>query len=309
MKRFACLLAFLLLVVTMASAQKCSNQTVLGTYAFQISGSVLAGAPPSPASPLTTNAVHRDNVMIGIVTYRPDGIISGFYWQANGSQATLSKLPWQAVYTVNEDCTGYYEYSTPLADKPVRENFFVLNGGYEIHMMLASDAAEVGAKMPFALMNYSGVAYRITRQMAPHCSRYMALGTKYNIQCNGSMLQDVSNMGGLMVLSTSSLINIKVGWDANVTGDHMVKVGPTLKDFNVTGAMNVNEDCTGDADFIYSDPSFTGTVKVRTVFYDYGARGLGLPMFTILENGTSIPFQGWSCQWMNQSPGLKAIAY
>lgn len=297
MKRFVCLLGLLLVASVFAAAQKCTQATVLGTYAFQTSGSVLAGAPPTANTPLTTSAIHRDLAMVGMVTFKADWTATGFYWQANGAQTNLTRLPWAAGYTINPDCTGYYEYATPLATKNVRENFVVLDNGYEIRMMLSSDANVIGAQMPFALMNYGGVAYRMSKVSAPYCSRSMFRNTRYVATCAGSMVQDVASMGGSMVLSTNSMIDIKVTGDINVNADHLTKVGPSLKQFNVTGAAITNTDCTMEAALVYNDPAFTGTVHVRGVVFDSGTRAFALPLLTTLGDGSTMPFQGWTCSW------------
>ena len=112
MKRFsiACLLVLLGIAVPSAQAsEKCSLETMAGTYAFYEKGSSLfvnlSGKPPPP--PFWAAGI-VPFLTVGEVTFNPQGVGEGFYWIIAGSLSGGSEPTYVPVtiFEMNPDCTG-----------------------------------------------------------------------------------------------------------------------------------------------------------------------------------------------------------
>jgi hypothetical protein len=70
-------------------------------------------------------------IIVGRLSFTPDGIGEGFYWLIFGSlNAGVDPIPWHGTITeLNEDCTRVIEYPDPPAT--IKERLLVFNNGRE----------------------------------------------------------------------------------------------------------------------------------------------------------------------------------
>jgi hypothetical protein len=119
----------------------CSNATLLGAYAFQITGQILA--PPPAAGPVAGVALTLFDGN-GNLT-QVDNVVH------NGVAPTEDWRPATGTYTVNSDCTGTFTL-TPQpsvasdASPPLTVHFVVSRDGSQIRVGVTSSPASAAFK-------------------------------------------------------------------------------------------------------------------------------------------------------------------
>jgi len=108
----------------------CSNETLEGTYALNISGT-----RPVPAMPGTIEQ------LIGVGTRTFDG--DGNFSQVTNEKGSISGIPFpnrtlQGTYSVNPDCSGTLTLNIPGLSFSVVYDIVVVNHGREFESIVAS---------------------------------------------------------------------------------------------------------------------------------------------------------------------------
>ena len=113
---------------------RCNTNTITGTYVFNFTGSSTIVFGPAPDG-LHWNALYGPIAGVGVATFSPDGSADGSLWLIAGAlNFGLDPIPWQATFSVNDDCTGVIEYY--FLTEVLREGFVVLDNGREIRSVV-----------------------------------------------------------------------------------------------------------------------------------------------------------------------------
>jgi hypothetical protein len=147
-------------------AQKCSMQTITGTYAFYGKGSSLLLDPTQQPYPLHFGGAIAPFANVGLITFNRNGVGDGYYWMFVGTlNGGYDPVPVHVTVTeMKEDCTGKYQYNVALpgiGTATIEECFFVMDNGREFR------------SIPFTIQNgmdslvWLGTGHRISRSSKP----------------------------------------------------------------------------------------------------------------------------------------------
>lgn len=255
----------------------CSLQTITGTYAVQTTGwSAYGSIFTSPLGP-TYQLVGGHAVLVGEATVAPDGTVAGAYWGVYVA-FPIPVTPFTSRMTVNPDCTGEgIDDATGGVDKLV-----VLDNGKEIRAI-----TWVGFGTSVTTW------HRITRagDVAPRCGQHTLRGT-YTELCHGFSIGE----GGSVATSTALMVwSAKDGRLAGTYKDKQFGFPDTFTESGLSGTYTVNGDCTVDVDL--SLDVFPGlTIKGRSVLFDQGKRGYGVPMGIYAGDTLVAPMGPLTCE-------------
>ncbi len=117
------------------NARKCSNRTLKGAYGIKFEGQKLIGGPFVSVSRITFDGEGR-------FTTNEIGRFNG----------NLIQRTFTGPYTVNEDCTGFLDFSSTITNPPheAHGDFVIVNGGQEFFVVDNEDgwaANGVGKKL------------------------------------------------------------------------------------------------------------------------------------------------------------------
>lgn len=103
-----------------AKAKKCSTRTLKGTYGIKFEGQSLAGGPFVSVSRITFDG---NGTFVTTETGRFNG--------------ELVERTFTGPYTVNEDCTGFLDFSSTITNPPheAHGNFVIVDGGNEFYVV------------------------------------------------------------------------------------------------------------------------------------------------------------------------------
>jgi hypothetical protein len=260
----------------------CSIQTITGTYAVQTTGWSASGrvidSPLGPAYEVRGG----EAVLVGQVTIAPDGTAAGNYWGVYVA-FPIPVTPFTAQYRVKTDCTGETTDESGYVDK-----FVVLGNGKEIRAM---GWLGFGTNLSHS--------YRITRadDPAPRCGQHTLRGT-YMESCEGFAFTGELDPDGMPLLATANSLMVWTARDGGLTGTYRGKYfgfPDTLIESPLSGTYTVREDCTVDLDLALGVmPGFT--IKARSVFFDQGKQGRGLPLGIYSGDTMVAPMGPLTCQ-------------
>jgi hypothetical protein len=126
----ALLMGCCVLFATSAVAASCGDRTLQGNYGFHAEGTL----SPAPNITLTFRAV-------GMTHFDGDGHATWVeHTVIGGVSVAPGFTPASGTYTVNSDCTGTAVINTPDSPVPLHLSFIVVNGGKDVHSVLATDA-------------------------------------------------------------------------------------------------------------------------------------------------------------------------
>lgn len=260
----------------------CSIQTITGTYAVQTTGwSAYGSIFTSPLGP-TYQLVGGEAVLVGQVTIARDGTAVGTYWGVYVA-FPVPVTSFTARYSVNPDCTGESIDEWGTADK-----FVVLDNGKELRAMTWLGFGTSVTRQ-----------YRITRadDPAPRCGQHTLRGT-YMDACEGIALTGELDPDGLPLIATANSLMVWTAKDGRLTGTYHGKqfgFPDTFTESGVSGTYVVHGDCTVDVDL--SLELLPGlTFKARSVLFDQGKRGLGLPLGIYAGDTMVAPMGPLTCE-------------
>jgi hypothetical protein len=247
----------------------CSIQTILGTYAFNFTGSstILTGVAPDKQDPLHWTALHAPIAGVGIFTVkslfpRTGGTADGSYWLLAGrldlGHDPLQPTPLHATITVNPDCSGTMDYT--FGPYPVSEQFLILDKGNEIRSVAVKTAVETSTWLTTA------------RRLGGACSQATIAGSSYIFACRPLTTLDPTTTFASAILIRGGTVAPNGSWSGTFT----IKIGPVVvPDAPFTGTLKVNSDCTAEGSMVVPG---VGTSLARGVFFNDGKEGYWLPM-------------------------------
>jgi len=109
-------------LATHASAQgRCSNASLLGSYAFQVDGANVNG----PFAAVGKNTYDGKGHLTGVITISTNGTL-------------VPAAPYTGTYTLNPDCTGTKSATIPMIGMTVTFYFVVDHNLREIRMIVTN---------------------------------------------------------------------------------------------------------------------------------------------------------------------------
>ncbi|MGB9073487.1 MAG: hypothetical protein WCC22_12675 [Terriglobales bacterium] len=267
--KLAALFLCLCVAVPAVCAQgKCSLRTMAGTYAFYSKGSSSIVDLSVQPIPMHWAATIAPFIIVGKLTFTPDGVGEGFYWLIFGSlNAGLEPIPWQGrIIEMNEDCTGVLEYPDP--PETIRERFIVFDNGREFRSVTMQTP-----NTPTAV--WISTLHRISKSVKPvnSCRPQTAHGV-YVLRC-----ESIDPTPGSPAFADAALFRLDVSLSGDFTGTLYQKIGPIYLEAPATGTVAVNSDCTFSSTL--NTPAFPGTNRERGVFFNEGKEFYMLPIDTV----------------------------
>lgn len=282
------LLACLGMFLPVAQAnEKCSLQTMVGTYVFNEQGSSLITDPASQPFPVHWSAAIAPFVTVGQVTFAADGRGDGFYWIHVGTlSGGLDPTPMQVnIIEMNADCTGKFRYSVTLPGAPsatmIEERFVLFDSGRE-YRSVPSFIGPSG----IPTLAWIGTGRRVSKpdDLLKSCKAENIHGT-YVITAENivqSPLLPDGKVGGFTDIIVF-LLNLSMTGD--YTGSIFEKLGPISFEGTIFGTITINSDCSFSWDLNVKDIT-TAPIRVRGVFFNDGKEFYSLA----LEEGIDASF-------------------
>ena len=264
----------LCLVFSLSSANgqgNCTINTIVGTYAFQFTGSsaIVNGAAPDG---FHWNALYAPIAGVGIFTVqgsfpKPGGTADGSYWLVAGAMdlghSPLDPTPFHATIAVNRDCTGVMNYS--FGPYAMSEQMVILDNGNEIRSIAAQTAV--------ATSNW----ITTSRRIGGACTPNKVVGS-YLFSCKSLFPVDPSH-----IFAGASLIVLNIGGTGTSTGTFMGKFGTEIvPPVPVSSVFKLNADCTAEGTLDFG----IGQNVAKGVFFNEGKEGYWLPL---VNNPGAIP--------------------
>jgi hypothetical protein len=267
--KFAALILCLCIAVPAAQAQgKCSLQTMAGTYTFYSQGSSSIVDLSVQPFPIHWAAAIAPFIIVGQLSFTPDGVGEGFYWLIFGSvNAGLEPIPWHGTITeMNEDCTGVLEYPDPPST--IRERFIAFDNGREFHSVTMQTP-----NTPTAVWITN--AHRISKSSKPvnSCGPQTAHGI-YMLRCES--IDPIPQVG---TFADAALFRLDVSLSGDFTGMLYQKVGPIYLEVPAKGTVAVNSNCSFSSTL--NTPALPGTNRERGVLFNEGKEFYMLPIDTV----------------------------
>jgi hypothetical protein len=263
----AALLVFLGTGVPAAQAdEKCSLQSMTGTYVFNERGSSLIANPLVQPFPVHMSGALAPFVTVGQVTFNSDGVGNGFYWIRVGSlsgglEATAVQV---TIIEMKEDCTGKFRYSINLPGSPsatiVEERFVVFDNGRE-YRSVPSFIGETGVPT----LAWIGTGRRVTKPGDPvkSCGPQTVHGT-YLITA-----ENIVEVDPTTAFADTIVFRLNISMTGDYAGMLFEKLGPVSVELPVFGTFTVNPDCS----FSWSlnvQGITTEPIKIRGVLFAEG---------------------------------------
>jgi hypothetical protein len=250
--------------------EKCSLQTMAGTYAFYEKGASLSNFDPYNADfPYFVGKI-APFLTVGEVTFTPHGVGDGFYWISIGAlNGGLDPTPVHVTITeMNEDCTGKFTYSVNLPSfnlsASIVERFTLFDDGREYRSVPTS--IENGG---FPTLAWFGVGHRIRKSDEPahSCGPHKAHGT-YLLTAENIVLT-----GAHESVADTLFIREDVSQTGEYTGTLYEKHGPdSIDSLPVFGTYTVNTDCSFSStlNFYILGTHDLVTIVIKGVFFNEG---------------------------------------
>ncbi|MBZ5621386.1 MAG: hypothetical protein LAQ69_22065 [Acidobacteriia bacterium] len=269
---FSALLLCLVLSLSAAYGQgNCSIQTIVGTYAFNFTGSsaIIAG---TASDQFHWNASYAPIAGAGVFTVkpsfpRPGATADGSYWIVAGAMNLghdpLEPTPLHATISINPDCTGVMDYT--FGPYAMSEQLLVLDNGNEMRSLSVQTAVPTSTWIT------------TSRRINGACTQSQMVGT-YLFSCKSIFVLDPAN-----TFAGASLIRLNLSSDGSSTGIFMAKFGPaTVPVVPVSGAFKLNADCTAEGTLDFG----VGQSMAKGVIFNGGKEGYWLPL---VNNPGAVP--------------------
>lgn len=283
------LLVCLAIVVPAAQAnEKCSLQTMIGTYVFNERGSSLITDPASQPFPVHWSAAIAPFVTVGEVTFTADGTGEGFYWIHVGTlSGGLNPTPVQVtIIEMNPDCTGKFRYSVTLPGAPsatmIEERFVLFDNGREYRSVPTFiDPSGIPT------LAWIGIGKRVSKPSDPvkSCKPENIHGTYVITAENIVQAPLLPPDGKVAGFADTIVFQLNVSMTGDYTGRIFEKLGPVSFEGTVFGNITVNPDCSFSWDLNVKDITTT-PIHIRGVFFNDGKELYSLA----LEEGIDASF-------------------
>jgi len=205
---------------------RCTQDTIVGTYALATQGSMLmtpAGASQPVAVPFVT---------LAIASIDSAGAVSGQAYGALGE--TITKIPGGGSIQVNEDCTAVAKTSVGSVATDV-----ILDEGREIRSVMI--------QVPTAKPIVQGVGKRISRIPATvepvQCSSSSVHGV-YAVTYQGTYMMPQADGSQSVAMPALTVALISVDYDGQLTGRGTMTLAGNPLDYQADGHLDVNTDCS-----------------------------------------------------------------
>jgi hypothetical protein len=282
---FVGLLVFLGIAVPAAQAtEKCTLQTMTGTYVFNDRGSStildLSAAPPFPVH---FAAAVAPFVAVGEITFNHQGVGNGFYWIQIGSlSGGLNPIPVQVtIIEMNEDCTGKFKYSIILPGSAsgtlIEERFVAFDEGRE-YRSVPTFIDQTGVPT----LAWIGTGQRVRKPDEP-------LQSCRPQNVHGTYLITAENIVALTqtaAFTDTILFRMNISMTGIYTGTLYEKLGPVFPiELPIFGTFTVNSDCSFSWNLNVQGITTT-PIHIRGVLFNEGKDLYGLA----IEDGIESSF-------------------
>lgn len=265
--RFIALLLCLCVAVPAVYAQaNCSLQTMVGTYAMHELGASHYLDTTTQANLHFVGAT-APFANVGLVTFKPNGVGTGYYWIFAGAlNGGFDRIPVEVTITeLNRDCTGKFAYVAPLPGglgASIEERFVLFDNGREFRSIPATIQNGIGT------LAWVGSGYRISKSSsAPtFCGQHTALGT-YVLDIQ-NMIVDEAGPPPMAIADT-----VLIRQSVSMTGDYKGRMFEKYADHapvtaKVEGKITVNPDCSFSSTLLI--PEYYVSILGNGVFFDQG---------------------------------------
>lgn len=285
--RFIAFLVCLCIAVPAANAQaNCTLQTVVGTYAMhELGASHFLDPTLQPNLHFVGATAPFANV--GLVTFKPNGIGTGYYWIFAGAlNGGFDPIPVEVTITeLKQDCTGKFTYVANLPGGPgatIEERFVLFDSGREFRSIPATIQNGIGT------LAWIGSGHRISKSSSPpnFCGQQTAIGT---------YVLDIQNI--IVDQPTVAIADtVLIRQDVSMTGDYSGKMFEKYADHppvtaQVQGKVSVNPDC-----------SFTSTLLIPEYYVSLLGKGVffnqGKEFYMLIPGDPALPIEQ---QWLKYS--------
>ena len=286
--KFIVLLFCLCIAVPIASArEKCSLQTMVGTYAMHETGASHSLDTTIQPYPLHFGGATAPFANVGLVTIKANGTGKGYYWITIGElNGGFKRIPVEIKITeMNDDCTGKFTYVANLPgglSATVEERFVLFDDGREFR----SIPTTIQNGIP--TLAWVGTGYRISKSSQPpkFCGQQTATGT---------YVLDIQNIIGYQ--PTSAIADtVLIRQEVSMTGEYTGKMFEKFADLPpvetwVQGKFTVNPDC-----------SFTSKLEIPQYFVNLVGKGVffnqGKEFYMLIPGDPALPLDQ---QWLKYS--------
>ncbi len=265
LKLIALLLGLCVAVPAVQAQGNCSLQTMAGTYAFYSKGTSSIVDLSVQPFPIHWAASIAPFIIVGRLTFTPDGVGEGYYWLIFGSlNAGVEPIPWQGTITeLNEDCTGVIEYPDPPAT--IKERLVVFDNGREFRSVTMQTP-----NTPTAVWITSGHRISKSNEAVNSCGPQTAHGT-YLLSC-----ESIDPIDPSTAFADAALFRLDISLTGDFTGALYQKIGPIYLEVPASGTVAVNSDCTFSSTL--NTPASASTNRERGIFFDEGKGFYLLPL-------------------------------
>jgi hypothetical protein len=248
-----------------SAKEKCSLQTIVGTYAVYEKGSSLIVDTTQQPYLFHWSAALAPFANVALITFKPNGAADGYYWIYIGAVPRVSNdpIPVQMKITeMKENCTGKLTYVANLPgglSTTVEERFILFDDGREFRTVPTSIQNGIDN------LAWLGTGHRISKSAKPvkFCGQHTASGTY--------LLSAENIVAGNPAMGVADSLFIRQ--DVSPTGDWMgtlyEKIGPVSVETAALGTFSVNPDCSFTATLKVPE-FFSQTIFIKGVFFNQG---------------------------------------
>lgn len=269
------LLLCLGMLVPVAQAQeKCTLQTLAGTYVEYGRGASVAADLTTQPFPFHWAGATATFVFVGQVTFTGGGSGDGYYWIKIGTMNTgFDPYPVHVTVTeLNENCTGKYQYDVSLPGVPsatIVERFILMDNGREYRSIPAS------IQNGIPILSWLTVGQRIRKHTDPvaTCGPQTIRGT-YLFAVENVIAADPTT-----AFFDNVLLHLNVSMDGNFTGMLYEKLGPIENiELPVWGTVTIDPDCSASQLLNVEIQGVPVTVSIRGFYFNEGKQFYGMAM-------------------------------
>jgi hypothetical protein len=262
------LLALLVGTPALAQPSRCTQHTVVGTYALAVQGSTLVTQPGS------TQAIGLPFASLSIVSIDSTGAMSGVGYGSFAGQ--VAHGPVGGSIQVNPDCTAIVRTSAGTTSTDV-----ILDGGDEIVGLMF----EFPMGKPVAM----GTARRIARapqRATTEWNRGPSLNGTYAAQYQGSYMMSTPGAPQPIPVPALMLALVSIDHQGHLTGSGTISLAGNAMPFEIAGGeVEVNADCTATVGMSVRSASLADEGKSWMVILGEGDELLAIQ----IESQTAAP--------------------
>jgi len=221
-------------VPVLAQPMRCSQGTVVGTYALSYDGTVLATAPG------TSQTIPIPLAGLAVVSIDPSGAMWAVGVQNTGANSMQMPFMPAGTMAVNSDCTGAVNWNPGMGTATM----IILGDGEELNTMMTQCGPAAGG--PCVIHGTWKRIYRWPSTVdVAHCSPVGVFGT-YVYRQNGYIMVPAAGSPLPASVPFTTLGFASFGYDGAAQGNGTVSTGGQTRQYGIAnGNIQAKSDCTG----------------------------------------------------------------